>query len=79
MFLASLHPFVPPLAFAPAAFFGFATMFGVHAAGAAVVLQGLSGEILAASLAMLIGSAIGYGTEVLSDRMARSRAVPIGS
>ncbi len=79
MFLASLHPFVPPLAFAPAAFFGFATMFGVHAAGAAAILAGLSGELIAASLAMLIGSGIGYGTEVLSERVARSRAVPIGS
>jgi hypothetical protein len=44
-----------------------------------LVLQGLSGEILAASLAMLIGSAIGYGTKVLGDRTARSHAVPIGS
>ncbi|MFB6361789.1 MAG: DUF1097 domain-containing protein [Halobacteriales archaeon] len=79
MFLASLHPFVPPLAFAPAAFFGFATLFGVHAGGEVAVLAGLSGEVLAAAFAMVIGSAIGYGTENLSNRMARSPAVPIGS
>ena len=70
MFLASLHAFVPLLSFTPGAFFGYATMFGVHAAGAnAFVVPGLPGETLAALAAMLIGAAIGLGTDALSSRL----------
>lgn len=70
MFLASLHPLVEPVSFAPAAFFGYATLFGVHAAGDAIVLTGVGGEALAAAVAMLVGAAIGFGTDVISDRLA---------
>lgn len=77
MFLASLHPFVDPLAFAPAGFFGYATLFGLHAAGSGVFLPGLGGEVVAAAAAMLVGAAIGLGTEVASERLARSRAAPL--
>jgi hypothetical protein len=73
MFLASLHPFVEPVSFAPAAFFGYATLFGVHAAGTGAVVPGLAGEAVAAGLAMLIGSAIGLGTDAVSDRFAPTR------
>lgn len=70
MFLASLHPLVAPLSFAPAAFLGYATLFGVHAAGATAGLPGLPGETLAAVAAMLVGAAIGRGTDVASRRLA---------
>lgn len=78
MFLASLHPFVAPVSFAPAAFFGYATLFGVHAAGATALLPGLAGETLAALAAMLVGAAIGRGTDVLSTRLA-PRPASVGS
>lgn len=70
MFVASLHPFVEPLSFAPAGFFGYATLFGVHAAGTGAVLPGLAGETLAAATAMLVGALIGLGTHFLGDRLA---------
>lgn len=70
MFIASLHPLVAPLSFAPAGFLGYATLFGVHAAGATAVLPGLAGETLAAVAAMLIGAAIGRGTDVASRHLA---------
>lgn len=67
MFLASLHAVVPLLSFTPGGFFGFATMFGVHAADAtAFGATGLSGQTLAAVVAMLIGAAIGLATDELS-------------
>lgn len=69
MFLASLHPFVEVLSFAPAAFFGYATLFGIHAADASAVLPGLAGETLAAAAAMLLGALIGALTERLSDHL----------
>ncbi len=72
MFLASLHEFVDPLSFAPAGFFGYATLFGLHDAGAEVLLTGLGGEVVAAAVAMLVGAAIGFGTELASDRLAGS-------
>lgn len=37
MFLASLHEFVPLLSFTPGGFFGYATMFSVHATGVATL------------------------------------------
>lgn len=78
MFLASLHPLVGPLDFAPAAFFGYATLFGLHAAGSVVLLGGLAGEALAAAVAMLVGALIGFGTELAGDRLSDSRAAPLG-
>lgn len=67
MFLASLHAFVPVLSFTPGGFFGFATMFGVHAADAtAFGVIGLSGQTLAAVVSMLIGAVIGLTTDELS-------------
>ena len=71
MFLASLHAFVPLLSFTPGGFFGYATLFSVHAAGAtAFGLGGLAGETVAAVVSMLAGACIGLGTERLSDRLA---------
>lgn len=53
MFLASLHDYVPLLSFTPRGFFGYATMFSVHAADATGFgLRGLSGETLAAMASM---------------------------
>jgi hypothetical protein len=67
MFLASLHAFVDLLSFTPGGFFGYATMFSVHAAGAtAFGVAGLAGETLAAAFSMLVGAAIGLGTERLA-------------
>jgi hypothetical protein len=67
MFLASLHAFVDVLSFTPGGFFGYATMFSVNAAGAtAFGVPGLAGETLAAALSMLLGAAIGLGTERLA-------------
>lgn len=66
MFLASLHGAVPLLSFTPGGFFGYATMFGVHAAGAtAFGVSGLPGETLAAVASMFLGAAIGLGTDEL--------------
>ena len=71
MFLASLHAFVPLLSFTPGGFFGYATLFSVHAAGASAFgLGGLAGETVAAVVSMLAGACIGLGTEWLSDRLA---------
>ena len=67
MFLASLHEFVPLLSFTPGGFFGFATMFSVHAAEAtAFGVTGLSGQTLAAVVSMFIGAVIGPSTDELS-------------
>jgi len=65
MFLASLHAVVPPLSFTPGGFFGYATMFSVHAAGATVALPGLLGETVAAALSMGLDAAIGLATDRL--------------
>lgn len=73
MLLASLHEFVPLLSFAPGAFFGYATLFSVHAAEAtAFGVPGLPGETLAAVVSMLLGACIGLGTEQVSQRLAGS-------
>jgi hypothetical protein len=66
MFLASLHAAVPLLSFTPGGFFGYATMFSVHAAGATVAFGGLPGETVAATLSMGVGAVIGLGTDRLS-------------
>jgi hypothetical protein len=69
MFLASLHEFVPVLSFTPGGFFGYATMFSVHAAGvSAFGIPGLPGETAAAAVSMLIGAAIGLTTQRASRR-----------
>ena len=71
MLLASLHAFVPGLSFTPAAFFGYATVFGVHAAGAdAFGLTGLAGEGTAAVVSMLIGACIGLAVERTAGELA---------
>jgi len=71
MLLASLHAFVPGLSFTPAAFFGYATMFGVHAAGAdAFGLTGIAGEGTAAVVSMLIGACIGLAVERTAGELA---------
>lgn len=74
MLLASAHAFVPRLDFAPAAFFGYATLFGVHAAGAAAFgVSGLGGEALAAVVAMLLGACIGLAVERIAGGVAPVR------
>jgi hypothetical protein len=71
MFLASLHEAVPVLSFTPGAFFGYATTFSVEAADAtAFGVGGLAGETLAAIASMLVGAAIGYGTERAGEWLA---------
>ena len=71
MLLASLHEFVPLLGFVPGAFFGYATLFSVDAAGAtAFGVAGLPGETLAALVSMLLGAAIGLGTDELSGHFS---------
>ena len=71
MLLASLHDAVAPLSFTPGGFFGYATMFSVHAAEAtAFGVPGLAGETLAAVVSMLLGACIGLGTEQVSERLA---------
>lgn len=71
MFLASLHEFVPLLSFTPGGFFGYATMFSVHAANAtAFGVAGLPGETVAAVLSMLLGAAIGFTTDAVSSTLA---------
>ena len=68
MFLASLHEFVVLLSFTPGGFFGYATMFSVHAAGeTALGLSGLPGETAAAILSMFIGAVIGLTTDEISS------------
>lgn len=72
MFLASLHEFVPLLSFTPGGFFGYATMFSVHAAeGTAFGLTGLPGETLAAVLSMFLGAVIGLTTDKVSSAVER--------
>jgi hypothetical protein len=70
MFLASLHALVPLVSFTPGGFFGYATMFSLHAAGATVGVAGLPGETLAAVLSMGIGAGIGLATDRLSGTLA---------
>jgi hypothetical protein len=69
MFLASLHAAVPLLSFTPGGFFGYATLFSVHAAGRTALLSGVAGETVATAVAMLIGALIGIGTDAASDRL----------
>ena len=71
MFLASLHEYISLLSFTPGGFFGYATMFGVHAAGTTTIgIGGLFGEALAAMVSMLIGAVIGILTERVSHALA---------
>lgn len=71
MLLASLHAFLPRLDYAPAVFFGYATLFGVNAAGATVLGHaGLGAEAAAAVVSMLLGAAIGLGTQAASRRLS---------
>lgn len=71
MFLASLHEAVPTLSFTPGGFFGYATLFSVHAAGATVLgVPGLAGETLAATVSMVAGALIGFAADLASDELA---------
>jgi hypothetical protein len=71
MFLASLHAAVDTLSFTPGGYFGYATLFSVHAAEAtAFGVAGLPGETLAAAVSMLLGACIGLTTERASDALA---------
>lgn len=71
MLVASLHEYVPVLSFTPGGFFGYATMFSVHA-GATVAfgVPGLAGETLAAVGAMFVGALIGFTTDGVSNVLA---------
>ena len=71
MLLASLHAFVPRVDFAPAAFFGYATLFGVHGSiDGGFGVAGLPGEAAAAAVAMLLGASIGLAIERGSELVA---------
>lgn len=73
MFLASLHGFVPLLSFTPGGFFGYATLFSVHAASAtAFGVTGLPGETLAAVVSMFAGAVIGLATQTASSAAERA-------
>jgi hypothetical protein len=66
MALAVFDEYLPVLSYTPGGFLGYATMFSVHATDtSAFGLTGLAGETLATAIAMLIGAAIGFTTEVL--------------
>lgn len=68
MCLASLHAAVPVLSFTPGGFFGYATLFSVHAAeSTAFGLAGLPGQTIAAVVSMGIGAAIGLLTDEISS------------
>ena len=70
MLLASLHAGIPLLSFTPGGFFGYATLFSVHAAEAtAFGVGGLPGETLAAVVSMLLGACIGLTTERVSKSL----------
>ena len=71
MLLASLQAFARRLDFVPAAFFGYATLFGVHESlDRAFAVAGLAGEAAAATVAMLLGASIGLAIERISRRLA---------
>jgi len=71
MLLASLHAYVAVLSFTPGSFFGYASLFGVDAAGATVFgLEGLAGVTVATLLAVVVGASIGWGVDRLSTRLA---------
>lgn len=71
MLLASLHAVIPPLSFTPGAFFGYAALFGVHAAGAtAFGVTGLVGVTLATAVSMSVGAGIGWGAHTVSRQLA---------
>lgn len=67
MFLASLHALVPVPSFTPAAFFGYAVVFSVHAAGVQLGMAGLAGELVASAASLGIGAGIGWLAEGLTE------------
>lgn len=71
MLLASLHALVPPLSFTPAAFLGYAALFGVHAGGFQLATTGIGGELVATLAAMAIGAGFALLAEILADRAPR--------
>ncbi len=73
MALASLHAYLPVLSFVPGAFFGYATLFSVHAAGATFPgLAGLQAETVATLAAMLIGVLIAWAVQRATDGLVRT-------
>lgn len=73
MLIASLHALVPLLSFAPSAFFGYATLFGIHATGATILAGGLAGETVVAGGAMVAGTTVGFAVEQVADRLTPER------
>lgn len=70
MFAASLHAFVPGLSFTPAAFFGYAVLFSVHAADVQLLASGLGGELVATAASLAIGAGIGWLAEATTAVVA---------
>ena len=71
MLLASAHAVLPRLDFTPGAFLGYATLFGVHAAGeTALGFVGPGGEGVVTAVAMLLGACIGLAVERVAGRLA---------
>lgn len=70
MLVASLHPLVPGLRFTPGAFLGYASLFSVHAAGASLIVAGLTGELMATAASMTIGALIGAGVDLATGGLA---------
>ena len=74
MLLASLHEAVSVLSFTPGGFFGYATLFSVHAAGVATHgIDGVGGEAVITAVSMLIGAAIGLLTDEVSTVIGEGR------
>lgn len=78
MLLASLHALLPALSFTPAAFLGYASLFGVHEAAVRLALPGVGGELLAAGTALVIGGLVGLLAENLT-RLASSPSTTLSA
>jgi tetrahydromethanopterin S-methyltransferase subunit C len=60
------------LSFTSGGFFGYATMFSIHAADAtAFGVPGVPGEIIAAIVSMFIGAVIGVTTDTVTATYAK--------
>lgn len=67
---------VPLLSFPPAIVFGFASTVGTAAATDTTILtSGLAHPTLVAAIAMLVGAAFGYASELGTNLLARRAAV----
>lgn len=80
MLVASLHANLPVVSFTPGGFFGFATLFSVHAASATVFgIPGLAGETLATVVSMVLGAGIGFVVDIASNGLAGTHTdEPVG-